>query len=90
MAVLADLAEAASEALGGPTYVGYAAKEILHYDILAAMRRAGFLDRLAFHGGTALRLCCGAERLSEDLDFSEVLRLPISQMPVCGKRRNSP
>ena len=70
MVVLADQAEAAAEALGGPTFVGYAAKELLQYDILAAMQRAGFLDRLVFHGGTALRLCYGAVRLSEDLDFS--------------------
>lgn len=45
------------------------AKEILHYDILHAMNRAGYLEDLVFHGGTALRLCHGAPRLSEDLDF---------------------
>ncbi len=45
------------------------AKEILHYDILHAMHRRGFLDRLVFHGGTALRLCHWGVRLSEALDF---------------------
>ena len=45
------------------------AKEILHYDILHAMDRAGYLENLVFHGGTSLRLCHGAPRLSEDLDF---------------------
>lgn len=44
-------------------------KEILHYDILHAMAGAGLLDSLVFHGGTALRLCHGGIRLSEDLDF---------------------
>lgn len=44
-------------------------KELLHYDILFALDAAGFLDRLTFQGGTALRLCYGAQRFSEDLDF---------------------
>lgn len=45
-------------------------KELLHYDILFALDRHGFLDRLTFQGGTALRLCHGAPRFSEDLDFA--------------------
>ncbi len=44
-------------------------KEILHYDILHVMCREGLLERMVFHGGTALRLCHGGVRLSEDLDF---------------------
>ena len=44
-------------------------REILHYDILHSMSHAGFLDHLVFHGGTALRICHGGARLSEDLDF---------------------
>jgi hypothetical protein len=44
-------------------------KELLHYDILFAMDQAGLLDRLTFHGGTALRLCYGSRRFSEDLYF---------------------
>lgn len=44
-------------------------KELLHYDILFAMDQAGLLDRLTFQGGTALRLCYGSQRFSEDLDF---------------------
>lgn len=44
-------------------------KELLHYDILFALDQAGLLDRLTFQGGTCLRLCHGAPRLSEDLDF---------------------
>lgn len=44
-------------------------KELLHYDILFALEQAGLLDRLTFQGGTLLRLCHGAPRFSEDLDF---------------------
>lgn len=45
-------------------------KELIHYDILRAMQDNGFLERLCFQGGTALRLCYGSERFSEDLDFT--------------------
>ena len=45
-------------------------KEIIHYDILAAMSQKGYLAHLTFQGGTSLRLCYGSERLSEDLDFT--------------------
>lgn len=45
-------------------------KELLHYDMLFALDQARLLDRLTFQGGTALRLCHGAPRFSEDLDFA--------------------
>lgn len=45
-------------------------KELLHYDILYSLSRAGLLDHLTFQGGTSLRLCYGAPRFSEDLDFT--------------------
>ena len=45
-------------------------KEMLHYDILRAMRDSGLMTNLVFKGGTCLRLCHGAIRFSEDLDFS--------------------
>lgn len=45
------------------------AKELLHYDILFSLDSNGLLDQLTFQGGTSLRLCYGAERFSEDLDF---------------------
>lgn len=45
-------------------------KELLHFEILGGMHAAGLLKHLAFKGGTCLRLCHGAVRLSEDLDFS--------------------
>ncbi len=44
-------------------------KELLHYDILFALDKEGLLKQLTFQGGTALRLCYGAQRFSEDLDF---------------------
>lgn len=45
-------------------------KELLHYDILFTLDNANLLDKLTFQGGTALRLCYGALRFSEDLDFA--------------------
>ena len=44
-------------------------KEVLHTDILMALHDSGFANSLVFQGGTALRLCYGNERYSEDLDF---------------------
>ena len=44
-------------------------KELLHVEILRAMHEAGLLRNLVFKGGTCLRLCYGADRFSEDLDF---------------------
>lgn len=44
-------------------------KELLHYDILFLLDKEGYLEQLTFQGGTALRLCYGAPRFSEDLDF---------------------
>ncbi len=44
-------------------------KELLHYDILFALDKERLLDELTFQGGTSLRLCYGAVRFSEDLDF---------------------
>jgi len=48
-------------------------KEAIHLHLLSAMSEAGILRHAVFQGGTALRLCYGSERYSEDLDF------------VCGK-----
>jgi predicted nucleotidyltransferase component of viral defense system len=46
----------------------------VHLHLLSALSEAGILRHVVFQGGTALRLCYGSERYSEDLDF------------VCGKR----
>ena len=45
-------------------------KELLHYDILFALEQGGYLEDLVFQGGTALKLCHGAPRFSEDIDFT--------------------
>lgn len=45
-------------------------KELLHHDILRIMSRENLLLNLTFIGGTCLRTCYGAQRLSEDLDFT--------------------
>jgi len=46
-------------------------KELLHYDILHTLSEMGaFKDGITFQGGTALRLCYGGRRYSEDLDFA--------------------
>jgi predicted nucleotidyltransferase component of viral defense system len=48
-------------------------KEAIHLHLLSALSQAGVLRHVVFQGDTALRLCYGGERYSEDLDF------------VCGK-----
>jgi len=48
-------------------------KETIHLHLLSALSDTGVLRHVVFQGGTALRLCYGGERYSEDLDF------------VCGK-----
>lgn len=66
-----DLVEIALEQ--NPELVGMKVivkKELLHYELLHVLNHGGWLDRLTFQGGTALRLCYGASHLSEDLDFS--------------------
>lgn len=45
-------------------------KEILHYDIFAALEKNNLLTDLVFQGGTSLRLCWQSNRFSEDLDFA--------------------
>jgi|AntDeeMetagen681_2_1112603.scaffolds.fasta_scaffold04479_5 hypothetical protein len=64
------LVQLASDRSGGHQIKPVIRKEILHYDILYALDQRGLLDSLVFQGGTALRLCYGSQRLSEDLDFA--------------------
>ncbi|TDX01115.1 nucleotidyl transferase AbiEii/AbiGii toxin family protein [Dinghuibacter silviterrae] len=47
-----------------------ALREIMQETALAALQRAGFFEKAAFYGGTALRIFYSLERFSEDLDFS--------------------
>lgn len=61
-------------------------KELLHYDILFALDNADLLDKLTFQGGTSLRLCYGAPRFSEDLDFAGGINFNIKDlmsMKIC-------
>lgn len=45
-------------------------KEIIHFDLFFALDQEGLLNDLVFQGGTAVRLCYGGKRFSEDLDFA--------------------
>ncbi len=47
-----------------------AMKEVMQEIVLCSLSRAGFFDKAAFYGGTALRIFYGLDRFSEDLDFS--------------------
>lgn len=47
-----------------------AVREIVQEIALLGLWRAGFFDRAAFYGGTALRIFHGLRRFSEDLDFT--------------------
>jgi len=47
-----------------------ALREIMQEIALAGLNRAGFFEKAAFYGGTALRIFYGLDRFSEDLDFS--------------------
>jgi predicted nucleotidyltransferase component of viral defense system len=47
-----------------------ALREIMQEVALAGLQRAGFFQKAAFYGGTALRIFYGLDRFSEDLDFS--------------------
>jgi len=65
-----QLSEAIASGGGQTNMLPAIEKELLHYEILQALSEADNLSDLVFQGGTALRLCYGAERLSEDLDFA--------------------
>ena len=47
-----------------------AIKEVMQEIVLCGLSRAGFFEKAAFYGGTALRIFYGLDRFSEDLDFS--------------------
>ena len=52
--------------------VYYEEKEYLQYIFLNSISK--YSDNVVFKGGTALRICFGLERASEDLDFSSELK----------------
>lgn len=47
-----------------------AIKEIIQEIALAGLSRGGFFEKVAFYGGTCLRIFYGLNRFSEDLDFA--------------------
>ncbi len=49
-----------------------AMKEVVQEIILCGLSRAGFFNKAAFYGGTALRIFYGLDRFSEDLDFLQL------------------
>lgn len=51
-------------------------REIMQEIALAGLSRAGFFEKTAFYGGTALRIFYGLDRFSEDLDFSLLAKDP--------------
>lgn len=44
-------------------------QELMQHYVLASLARAGLFAEAIFHGGTCLRIVCGMNRFSEDLDF---------------------
>ena len=59
-----------------------AMKEIMQEIVLCGLSRAGFFQKAAFYGGTALRIFYGLDRFSEDLDFSLVTADPDFDLAV--------
>lgn len=54
-----------------------ALREIMQEIALAGLHRAGFFEKAAFYGGTALRIFYGLNRYSEYLDFSLIEVNPL-------------
>lgn len=57
-------------------------KEIIHQDILKILSQHKILPKLTFIGGTCLRSCYNANRLSEDLDFTATSEFTESDFSV--------
>ena len=57
-----------------------AIKEIMQEIVLCGLSRAGFFNKVAFYGGTALRIFYGLDRFSEDLDFSLKTKDPYFEL----------
>ncbi len=53
-----------------PLTARHMVREYLQARILQSLQRAGAMQTLAFHGGTALRFLYDIPRYSEDLDFA--------------------
>ncbi len=57
-----------------------ALKEVMQEIILGSLSKTDFFDKVAFYGGTALRIFHGLNRFSEDMDFS--LKVPDSNFSM--------
>lgn len=67
-----------------------AMKEIMQEIVLCGLSRAGFFQKAAFYGGTALRIFYGLDRFSEDLVFlwkQRILLLTLHLISLCSKRK---
>ena len=47
-----------------------ALKEVIQEVVLCGLSRSDFFDKVAFYGGTSLRIFYNIDRFSEDLDFA--------------------
>jgi predicted nucleotidyltransferase component of viral defense system len=77
---LLEMAGVIAREQGAP--VNTIVKELLHYEILYALGQSGVAEHLVFQGGTALRLCYGGLRYSEDLDFASGYAIP--ELPMAA------
>ncbi|MEK7790810.1 MAG: nucleotidyl transferase AbiEii/AbiGii toxin family protein [Deltaproteobacteria bacterium] len=64
-----NLADIQREAQDAGVAVSLVLKEYIHGLILDYLFKKGLFSHLVFQGGTALRMCYGGVRYSEDLDF---------------------
>lgn len=60
---------------GNMDYLAITLKMSLHDVIMVALRNAGLLSGVVFHGGTCLQRMYGWSRFSEDLDFANIAKL---------------
>ena len=60
-------------------------REYLQYEMLRALFASRYGYKFTFLGGTALRLCYGTDRFSEDLDFDNVGLTPQEFEYTLGK-----
>ena len=59
-----------------------AIKEIIQEIALSGLSHGGFFDKVAFYGGTCLRIFHGLNRFSEDLDFALLEKDPSFQLDI--------
>lgn len=66
-----------------------ALKEVVQEMALLGLSRTDFFNHAAFYGGSALRICHGLQRFSEDLDFSLLaVNKGFTISPYCNAIKN--